>query len=75
MISPHLGGQNDALVAEVDVDGPQVCPTHGGAVQDGDLGKRGQGVPLSINVVSVPDDHNILEIMIPGIKWMMMLVP
>ena len=32
LISPHLGGQNDALVAEVDVDGPQVGPAEGGAL-------------------------------------------
>ena len=35
-------------------------------MQHRDLGQRGQCVPLPVNVVSIPNDDNILELMIPN---------
>ena len=35
-------------------------------MQHRDLGQRGEGVPLPVNVVSIPNDHHILELMIPN---------
>ena len=45
---------------------PCISPAHGRPVQHRDLGQRGQCVPLPVNVVSIPNDHHILELMIPN---------
>ena len=49
--STHLGGEDDAHVAQVDVDRPQVLPVAGTAGQHRDLGQVLQSLPLSADVV------------------------
>ena len=63
--SPHyLRREDHAGLAELDFQSPQVCSAHGRAVQHGDLGQGGQRVPLPVDVVSIPNYHHILQLVV-----------
>ena len=59
-----LGRQNDAHVTEVDVDCSQISSAHGTAMKDGDLRQGWYSLPLSINIISISNDNNVLQLMI-----------
>ena len=49
----YLGRENDAHVAQVDIDGPQVLPVPGAARQHGDLGQVLQCLPLPSTEIDI----------------------
>ena len=57
----HLGGQDDAHVAQVDVDRPQVLPVAGAAGQHRDLGQVLQRLPLSADVVHLQGCKRLID--------------
>ena len=59
LISLHLGGEDHALVAEVDVDGPQVGPAEGGALTETEY-QQTQRCLSSITHVKYGDLREIL---------------
>ena len=59
--STHLGGEDDAHVAQVDVDRPQVLPVAGAAGQHRDLGQVLQRLPLSADVVHLQGCKRLID--------------
>ena len=61
-VTAHLGREDDAHVAEVHVDGPQVLPVPGAAGQHGDLGQVLKCLPLPPDVAHLAHDHHVLQL-------------